>query len=176
MAEQGIGLLDVQSCILFPTEFNRRVDAAGSKGLVLSSATLQLVAEFVSRHSVTEAHVICDKHGGRNRYDELLSNAFDDQLVFRLEEGRPLSRYRMDGLEFRFQTKAEEHFPVAVASMVSKYIREVAMMEFNAFWKQHVSGVRPTPGYPVDAARFMEDVSDVFESLQMGRDTVWRKR
>jgi len=123
-----------------------------------------------------EIRRICDKHGGRNRYGELLSSVFGGQRVEHLEEGRPMSRYRMNEMEFRFQTKAEEHFPVAVASMVSKYVREVAMLEFNAWWKQRLPDFKPTKGYPMDAARFLKDIKDELQRQQIPQETIWRCR
>lgn len=172
----GAALVSIRSRVIFPPEFNRLVEQAGSKGRVLSTETLQLVADIIRDHEPSAAQIICDKHGGRNRYDELLSAAFDDRLVFRLEEGRHLSRYRLDQLEFRFQTKAEAHLPVALASMVSKYIREIAMHEFNGWWQQKIPDLKPTQGYPVDAARFWEDIAEEADRQQIARELIWRQR
>ena len=43
---------------------------------------------------------------------------------------------------------------VALASIVSKTVRELWMDVFNAYWRARVPGLRPTAGYPVDAVRF----------------------
>ena len=51
-----------------------------------------------------------------------------------------------------------EHFCVALASMASKYLRELLMLEFNRFWQSHVADLKPTAGYPGDAARFHEAI------------------
>jgi len=169
-------LVGLRSRIVYPTEFNQLVTEAGSKGKVLSAETLQLVAELLEEHAPEAALVICDKHGGRNRYDELIADAFGGEFVFRQEEGRQLSRYRLNQFEFRFQTKAEEHLPVALASMISKYIREVAMMEFNAYWADLVPDLKPTKGYPVDAARFLDDIDEIRRRHGIDTDTIWRCR
>lgn len=169
-------LVSVRSRVIFPPEFNRLVEQAGSKGRVLSTETLKLVADLIREYQPDSAQVICDKHGGRNRYDELLSAAFDDRMVFRQEEGRHLSRYRLDQTEFRFQTKAEEHLPVALASMVSKYVREVAMHEFNAWWRERIPSLKPTQGYPVDAARFWDDIADEADRQSIPKESIWRCR
>ncbi|MCH2202217.1 MAG: hypothetical protein MK102_09610 [Fuerstiella sp.] len=169
-------LVTVRSRVIFPAEFNELVKAAGSKGRVLSTETLQLVARIVRDKRPKSAQIICDKHGGRNRYADLISAAFDDGFVFRLEEGRQLSRYRLNDLEFRFQTRAEEHLPVALASMISKYLREVAMLEFNAFWRQIIPGLKPTQGYPVDAARFLEDIEEELHRQNIPKKIIWRCR
>lgn len=179
----GISCVKIESRIIFAEEFNNLVDAAGSKGVVLSEATLKLVRSAVDavrrgqRAATAESGwVICDKHGGRNRYDELISNAFDDELVFRIEESRASSRYKASNLEFCFRTKAEELMPVALASMVSKYVRELTMEQFNRYWQSQVDNLKPTKGYPVDAARFWEQIEPTVNATDLDKRTVWRNR
>jgi ribonuclease HII len=176
LSESNTRLVSVQSRVVYPAEFNALVTKAGSKGRLLSAETLRLVADLVKEHCPESAVVICDKHGGRNRYDEIVSDAFGGKFVFRLEEGRQLSRYRLNQLEFRFQTKAEEHLPVALASMVSKYIREVAMMEFNAYWSNLIRDIKHTKGYPVDAARFLDEIDEVRQQQEISKESIWRCR
>lgn len=177
LQEAGIKLMGVRSRIMFAPEFNRGVRATGSKGMVLSAATLQLVREMTDICDGTPCgSVVCDKHGGRNRYDDLISQAFDDELVFRLEESGPSSRYRLGQLDFCFRTKAEEVLAVAFASMVSKYVREVVMMQFNNFWQHHLPDLKPTKGYPVDAKRFRNDIESKAAELDIAMDDIWRCR
>lgn len=177
LADAGIKLLQVQSRILFPEEFNALVEVEQSKGKVLSVATLQLVKAAIDHPEADRhGHVVCDKHGGRNRYDDLISAAFDDAFVFRIEESGPQSRYRVHDLEFCFRTKAEELLPVALASMVCKYVRETVMLQFNAFWQQHLPELKPTKGYPMDAKRFLQDIAGKAVELNITESTFWRNR
>lgn len=177
MMDSGIRLLGLRSRIMFVKEFNERVAAENSKGAVLSQATLKLVRELVDQFAGDRSVlVVCDKHGGRNRYDELISAAFSDEFVFRLEESRARSRYRMGNREFCFRTRAEEWMPVALASMVSKYLREVLMHQFNKFWRHQIPGLLPTQGYPVDAKRFRADINSKMIELQIGDEALWRCR
>lgn len=178
MTQKQIRLLGIRSRIMFPKEFNQLVAESDSKGVVLSNATMGLVRELVDRFGADELSVlvVCDKHGGRNRYDELIASHFDDQFVFRMEEGRERSRYRMGRLEFCFRTRAEELLPVALASMVSKYLREVLMHQFNEFWASHVPGLKPTQGYPVDAKRFREEIAATARKLEVDDFQLWRSR
>ena len=152
----SIRFQSVEARAVFAPEFNEQVARTNSKGVLLSAATLKLVRRAVDRHHENneDALIVCDKHGGRNRYDDVISKAFDDDFVFRLEEGRAKSVYRLGALQFCFRTKAEELLPVAVASMVAKYVRELVMMQFNAFWKKHLPDLKSTKGYPQDAKRF----------------------
>lgn len=178
LAAAGIRFHGARSAIVFAPEFNRRVAEHNSKGVVLSTETLRLVRESVDSfgHDVPKGWVVCDKHGGRNRYDDLIADAFDGELVFRKTESGPRSVYRLGEIEFCFRTKAEEVLPVAVASMISKYTREVIMKQFNAYWQSHINDLKPTKGYPVDAARFWDDISDTCEELGIDKSSIWRCR
>lgn len=162
--------------VIFPSEFNRLVAAKDSKGVVLSMATLELVRQLRDAFPQEPALVVCDKHGGRNRYDELIAAHFDDQFVFRIEESRDRSRYRMANMEFCFRTKAESLLPAALASMTAKYLREVLMRQFNQWWQAQIPGLRATQGYPVDAKRFLNDVQGQLTGLGIAADVLWRSR
>ena len=172
-----VELLKVQSCIMFPQDFNNHVSRTNSKGQLLSAATLQLVRQASDEFDDGEGGwVVCDKHGGRNRYDDLISEAFNDKLTFRLEESGPRSRYKVGNLEFCFRTKAEDLLPVALASMVSKYVREVTMIQFNRFWQHHLPSLKPTKGYPQDALRFWSEIEPTVQKLGLDRNDIWRIR
>jgi ribonuclease HII len=179
---RGIRLLGIRARFMFPEEFNELVTKEDSKGVVLSNATMELVRDLSdccladAATSDMATLVICDKHGGRNRYDALISQHFDDQFVFRLEESRERSKYRMGSMDFCFRTKAEEFLPVALASMVAKYTREVLMHQFNHFWANHVPGLKPTQGYPLDAKRFRDNIASSVEKLQVPMHQLWRSR
>lgn len=176
----GIQLRQIRSRVIFPTEFNLRVREANSKGVVLSDETLGLIRDLVPdsvfSDPPTSVQVFCDKHGGRNRYDELISETFGDRFVFRLEESTAISRYKTGPIEFTFRTKAEELLPCALASMVAKYLRETLMLSLNSFWKQHVPDLKPTKGYPLDAKRFRSDIAEAALRLGIAEDQYWRIR
>ena len=65
---------------------------------------------------------------------------------------------------------------MALASMVSKYLREVLMLEFNRFWQTQVPGLKPTAGYPSDAGRFFKAIRPALQRLGITETAVWRKR
>ena len=60
--------------------------------------------------------------------------------------------------------------------MVAKYLRELAMRAFNAFWCSRVEKLRPTAGYPQDARRFYEEISAVALHNDIGKECIWRCR
>jgi hypothetical protein len=176
----GVRLVAVRSRAVFPEEFNRLVSKHASKGAALSHITLDLAAELMGELDPATVSVVCDKHGGRNRYADLLADHFPDRFIEIHGEDRRRSVYRFgpsDGrVEFRFQTKAERYLPVALASMASKYLRELAMRAFNDFWCSRLDGLKPTAGYPQDAKRFRRDIADVQATLGIKDDILWRTK
>jgi ribonuclease HII len=69
-----------------------------------------------------------------------------------------------------------KHFTVALASMISKYVRELLMREFNRFWQAHVPGLKPTAGYPQDAVRYIDAIRPAMAKLGIAERLVWRRR
>jgi hypothetical protein len=172
----GLRLRGIRSDLVLTNRFNNLTRAADSKGIALSRISLQLLRSVWQPGEDEPAWIIADKHGGRNRYDDLLAEILDGEMIFRLREGTERSVYRVGRTEVRFQTRAEEHFPVALASMVSKYLRELAMVLFNRFWSRHVPDLKPTAGYPTDAWRFREAIAAAQQTLGISDDVLWRER
>jgi hypothetical protein len=180
LARTGIRLLDVRSCVLFEDEFNRRVAQYGSKGAVLTHATLQLASNVLALFGDEPIYVTCDKHGGRNAYASLLDRYFPDRFLEICGESRQKSTYRFGPaerrVEIRFEAHGESYLTTALASMTSKYLRELAMRAVNAFWAGRVSGLTPTAGYPVDAKRFKNDIAAVQAECGIADQLYWRSR
>jgi hypothetical protein len=172
----GVRLKAIRSEIVLTRRFNELIRACDSKGLALSRLSLRLLRRVWQPDDSRPARVIADKHGGRNRYDLLLSEILDGQMVLRQEESRDRSVYRVGATELRFQTRAEEHLPVAVASMVSKYLRELAMLLFNRYWCERVPGLKPTAGYPADALRFRREIAAAQAEIGISNENLWRNR
>jgi hypothetical protein len=179
LAQHGVQLLALRARVVVAEQFNRLVDRWGGKGALLSNVTMDLVSELVTPLDAGPILVHCDKHGGRNHYGPLLQHYFPEHLVEVCVEGRAQSRYRTGPpsrrTEFRFVAKGETFLPTALASMAAKYLRELAMKAFNQFWQQHVPGLKPTAGYPVDARRFLADIDAARTALQIPLDRLWRK-
>ena len=118
----GVRLLEVRSEIVSPERFNSLCESHGNKAAALSKTTLGLIRSVWDPDSTEATLIVGDKHGGRNRYDDLIDEQLDGQMIFRLGEGKERSTYRVGSTELRFQMRAESHFPVAVSSMVCKYL------------------------------------------------------
>jgi hypothetical protein len=80
-------------------------------------------------------------------------------------------------IRLTFQPRADvEHFTVALASMLSKYLRELLMREFNCFWQKHLPELKATAGYPGDSARFFAEIRPVASKLGIPESVLWRQR
>ncbi len=173
-------LVDIRSRVLFPSRFNQYVERCGSKGLALSEWTLQLVRQATESLGQEPVFVQCDKHGGRNRYAALLQHIFPEHFLQVVHESRQESVYRWgqpaSRVEIRFTAKGERFLPTALSSMVSKYLREMAMDALNAFWGRRIPGLKPTAGYPVDARRFLREIGSQKEQLGIADASIWRQR
>ena len=173
----GIRLRAIRSDVVLTRRFNDLTRQYGSKGLTLSRISLRLLRSVWNPDDEQPTFIVADKHGGRNRYDELLAETLDeDCMIFRGIESTARSDYRIGATDIRFQAKAESHLPVALASMVSKYVRELAMVRFNRFWQSHQTDLKPTKGYPVDARRFKADIANTQTALGIDDGDLWRER
>jgi ribonuclease HII len=176
----NVSLQVIRSTAVFPGRFNDLLDRYQSKGSILSLATLELVRDALSRHDDASVLIQCDKHGGRNRYLAVLQTVFPDQTMRVVREGRESSIYRWEvsgrQIEIRFTAKGESFLPAALASMASKYLRELAMKAFNTFWQQHFPDLKPTAGYPVDAKRFKAEIEATQKKIGVDERILWRAK
>ena len=176
----GVRLVAIAATAIFPARFNALVDKYGSKGEALSRATLQLLGRVLEQCDPEPTLVVCDKHGGRGKYQRLLQEQFPDPLIEIVREGLLESVYRWGPeaarFEARFRAKGENFLPAALASMTAKYLRELAMHAFNEYWGQHVAELKPTAGYPVDARRFKRQIAATQASLGISDRILWRVR
>jgi ribonuclease HII len=170
-----------RSVIVCPPRFNSMLDRWGSKGAVLSLGLNQLLEPVAALEPPEPVTIVVDKHGGRNHYGPVLQEAFPDAWVVPVEEGMESSAYVIQGLQravsVTFCPRADQsYFEAALASMLSKYVREALMSEFNGFWKGHVPDLAPTAGYPGDSSRFLEEIRPALARLNIAEELVWRRR
>lgn len=175
LVTRGVRGLSIGSAIVDPGAFNAQLDAGLNKSDVLSKATLDLVVRSV--RSAEPAVICCDRHGGRKRYAPLLVRHFGSPLVQVDEETAARSAYTLPELAVRieFRIRAEAAAPVAVASVVAKYVRELAMRAFNEHWGRLAPGLGPTAGYPEDAARWRSGAAAAVGAAGVPWDEIWRR-
>jgi ribonuclease HII len=175
---RGIRLRAMCADIVLTRRFNEQTARLDSKGMALSEISMNVLRNVLAQCADADGPVLihADKHGGRNRYHEFLPIAFDDAFVCCLRESAECSAYRVDRAEIRFETKSERYLPVALASMLSKYVRELSMLLFNQFWCARIPGLQPTAGYPGDAQRYRESIAPVQRELGISDADLWRNR
>lgn len=181
LGKAGIQSLGVRSRFVPAVIFNELLRSFDSKASLLSHLTLQLaLAVCPNLGNSQDMTLWADKHGGRSHYTPLLRESFGFSLVQVVAESSARSEYLAcragASCRFVFLAKAESLFPVAAASVVSKYLRELAMQAFNEYWHQHIPGITPTAGYPQDAARFLREIADVQQKLQISDEIIRRQK
>jgi ribonuclease HII len=178
----GVHGWEACSVVMCTPRFNAVLDAAGSKGAVLAEALGELLRAAQALAPTDEVLTFyIDKHGGRNAYAAQIQHALSADFVQPLREGMSASVYRVLGagreMRLTFQPRCDSaHFCTALASMVSKYLRERLMEEFNRFWLERTPGLKPTAGYPGDARRFFDAIRPAAERLGIAEAALWRRK
>jgi len=172
----GVRLRAICARVVHPPEFNALLERFDNKADAVASVHLSVAKAAWSMTAAKPTLFVCDKHGGRNFYAGFLSDVTDGGWITALSEGAESSVYRCGAAEFRFEPRAEEYGPVALASMIAKYLRELYMLQFNAYWRELLPGLRPTQGYPDDARRFLNDIAPVLPRLNIPTAVLWRMR
>lgn len=174
-------LLWASSVVTTAAELNRLLARGLNKSQALEVGLRRLFrqCQLYLRES-DEIYFVIDCQGGRRYYAEFLADVFPGRWIHVLAEGKQGSRYRClrePMVEWAFQVQAEAtHWLVAWASMLSKYIREVSMRQFNAFWQNRLPNLRPTAGYPVDARRFLSEIDGLRRHLNIPIESIWRRK
>ncbi|HVR76214.1 MAG TPA: hypothetical protein VMT52_17925 [Planctomycetota bacterium] len=147
-------------------EFNRGLADSRNKASVSFAAVGAFLTRLWRGFEGERVEVFVDRQGGREHYGPLLFRTLAPRGIRITEETDAISSYdvlrRRGGAAFRvtFATDCEERcFPVALASMLSKYLREVHMFLFNQFWREHEASLKPTAGYATDARRFLGEIA-----------------
>jgi len=174
MSSAGIELGLMRCEMIEPGRFNDQVERMGSKSIVNMGAMIRLIELIRTSWPDAEPTIVADRQGGRVRYYEELRAAWPTSRI-RVEVERPEeSRYSVtvDGqrLSIRFLREAEAcHAPVALASMLAKYTRELAMIRLNRFFCDQVPDLAPTAGYVADARRYLTEIEPVLRSFGIDR-------
>ncbi len=181
MESNGIKLLDVSSNCLDAGYYNKMVAGVKNKSNVLFTATATLIKRAFDKFSDDEMQVMVDRQGGRVYYRTVLQRMFPDMELEILKETGHNSSYelRAEGKRMRlhFVVGADERFfPVSLASMVSKYLRELLMGSMNRYFAGFHPALKPTAGYWKDGLRFIEDLKRYIPHVQYDREQLIRSR
>lgn len=181
MASDAIELLELRSCCLDVAYYNKMMSSVRNKASVLFTATSQLIKNAFDNFSGDELQIIVDRQGGRVHYRKILQRMFPDMELTIVRESPESSSYELqaDGRQMRlhFAVDADAKFlPVSLASMVSKYLRELLIYSINQYFAGFGAALRPTAGYWKDGLRFIEDLQKTIPHVEYDSSQLIRCR
>jgi len=176
----GVRLVGVHSEVLCEGHFNRHLKLTRNKASVAMGLVLRLVQRILKSHP-GGLHLFIDRQGGREYYVEKLMTFFEGATLRVLEETNLRSAYELTigrrTLTMEFLVGGEDHhLPIALASVYSKYLRELLMEGLNQYFKERVEDLLPTAGYHTDAQRFLADIESAVASERLDRGLLVRAR
>ena len=190
----GVRLKCLRSALVCEKRFNEMLGRTNNKATALISITLYHLYYLHEHFGHLGLVVGVDKQGGRDHYTQLLLSTFPEASLKVLCEDDGGSSYQLTESHsatphvpessdndpsgggrgrqtiIHFRAKGETHFmATALASMTCKYLRELCMTQFNAWWGARIPGLVPTAGYYQDGTRWLEDVTPHLERLGVTR-------
>ena len=158
--------------------YNERTSVESKAALNFSMA-MKLVHEIMERHPNNHPRIMIDRHGGRSHYRNDLQLCWPDAEIQILCENNEMSRYRLcfnsSFVTITFASKSDEkHLPVALASMIAKYSRELMMIRLNRFFRNEIPELKPTAGYVKDGRRFLKDIEPFLANKGINQELLVR--
>jgi ribonuclease HII len=182
LAENHSCLKSIRSRCLDVGYFNRMVSIVKNKASVLFTEVCTLIQQALNELPAGQVlHVVVDRQGGRSCYRPALQRMFSDMELAIVREDENLSSYELVGggktMRIHFPVGAEMRcLPVALASMVSKYVREVLNESMNQYFCRQCQQLRPTAGYWQDGQRFIRDLETHRPDFPWNRELLIRNR
>ncbi len=181
MRKHRIELALVACEILLEQQFNRLVNSTQNKAIVHLGLVLSAMNRVIQASRGEKVRLYIDRLGGRQHYREVLTTSWPSYNMEVLMETPETSAYRLSKreqtIEIAFSKGSEDkHFPVAMASIYAKYLRELFMQSFNRYWCSQSANLKPTAGYYTDAKRWLRDVAPVLRKHDIAQDQLVRVR
>ena len=147
VGRSSLCIVDVQSRIACAGVLNAKLAAGKNKLAVDLELFEDLISSVHGRHG-SPMLVVCGMIGGIRDYASRLSR-FESHRVEPLAGRRGQKRYAVDGVdEVRFEVDADaRHLPVALASIVGKYVREICMRRIGEFYRRGNPELKLASGY-----------------------------
>jgi len=181
LASNGIELLELKSCCLDVAYYNKMVGTVKNKASVLFTATSQLIKNAFDNFAGDDLQIMIDRQGGRVRYRKVLQRMFPDMKLKIIRESQKDSSYELQNngkfMRLHFVVGADDRFlPVSLASMVSKYLRELLVYNINRYFSGFGADLKPTAGYWKDGLRFIQDVNTNLPHVKYDNNQLIRSR
>ena len=181
MESASVRCVRLAARVVLERQLNRMIEATRNKGSMLFSVSAIHLSDLLNEFGDQGLLIVCDRQGGREHYGQLLRLMFEDWALEVNREQDGYADYTLrrgpHAVRLVFREKAEAQcMSVALASMLSKYLREALMRRFNAYWKELLPDVQPTAGYYGDGVRFLNDISDKRRELGIADELLIRSR
>lgn len=181
MGERDMRMIGLWSRVLPVGRFNEMVEAVDNKASVLFSLICQLVQHAYQRFGRQNLQIVIDKQSGRSHYRKPLQRMFGDLAMKVIQEEDTTSSYQLSdsgsSMKIHFLQKGDQRqLPIALASMASKYVRELFMEMLNAYFQERFPGVKPTAGYYKDGKRFLAELEGKIDEKLAPRRLMVRSR
>ena len=156
--------IEYMSAIPMPVgQYNKAVELTGNKSVVLFNQACKHIFHAWEKFSRDNLNVVIDKQGGRSNYRDKLQKIFPYAKINELKRTPHLSSYHIiDGnrsMKTHFIAKGDQkQLAIALASMVSKLVRELMVEQLNKYYALKVPGIKYTAGYYQDGMRFLDDL------------------
>lgn len=181
MAQAGMRLLGLASRCLDVGYYNERVAQVRNKSNVLFTQACVLIEQAWDRFAGGDLYVVVDRQGGRVHYRDSLLRMFPGMELRIVSEDQDASVYRLSSgtrsMHLSFRIKAEAHsLPVALASMISKYLRELLMGQINQYFQRLCPDLKGTAGYWQDGQRFIAEIRQRIPQVNFQEQQLIRSR
>ena len=166
LARVGVEFVGFAAEVVPERRLNEDARRVGNKADALFATTAGVLERLLARRRDAEAvDATLDHQGGRRFYLPLLQPRWPAAFVWALEEEELRSTYRVALADapvvVRFLVGGDREAPwVGLASMGAKYLREVYMGLFNAWFAGICPDVAPTAGYLCAAGRRLEETRE----------------
>ena len=163
LVANGMSILDCRCMCYDVAHYNKLIETMRNKASVVFTATAGLINEAWEKYRGEDLQIVVDRQGGRVRYGDILRKMWGGLSLTILQESDNHSSYELcDGsrkMRVHFVVGADSRYmPVSLASMQSKYLRELMMGCINRHFRTFDENLKPTAGYWQDGLRFIGDL------------------
>jgi ribonuclease HII len=183
LKQAGVSLGGLGVAPVFEGELNSALRRLGNKSRAEFECITRVIGHFWRQFG--KLAVLCDRQGGRERYGRALASEFPEAEVRVVHESTKISTYELTvsgvsgdpRLFVAFIEKGEgDHLPIALGSMLAKYLRELAMHQFNAWFLKHDPALKPTAGYYTDGKRWLDDTAGLRRAIGIEDSKIVRQK
>lgn len=182
LTAQKMRFLNMSTQCLDVGYYNQRVSVVKNKARVLFTAIAKLIKGVLeSAYDSDNIQIIVDRQSGRTNYTRLLGLMFPELELTVIRQDKSICSYELCGfgktMRVHFALKADDNYlPVSLASMTSKYVRQLLVESINHYFIKNCAHLKPTAGYWKDGLRFIKDLEKNLSDLNYEKEKLIRSR